>query len=478
MGYFNGNKVGSVVRPPKSLVAKTLVLSNIGWHMAYDEGVEGFSAVYCEPPVLPSSVKDFIVGNNNIVTLFLEADISEVKGCFQCFPNLTTLIVSNPSLVVIFPSNMLDGTSINKIVVPQPLYNQYVTRYPQYADYGDSHVNLFDYWTASVDYTLPFVGETTLTAEYVQQVAAMLGEQTSIVTHLIIPNDFETYITDAFDTVLNKFPSLNDITSPWLNGSLGDVLEWKFRYVGTKTVTADLLSSEIETLGTIMSSVSKIHFDSNFNNFTLKSLEGLSNYPNVYALDIEGYVFIGDRTNGLSYKEVLGTAEPQITELTGKFSFYYQKRVALNYVKKLIIRYAKYDNPWWYPSPTSYRNFEEIIPYTEGDAIYGSYGFSRADGFSNNSKLKYIGKFNMAGFPYEGYPDCFNNCPNLVDIDAFGFNNTMNISNTGLQHDNLVKLLNNLGTVTNKTLTIGTTKLAMLTEQEKDIARNKGWTLA
>lgn len=223
MGYFNGNKVGSVVRPPKSLVAKTLVLSNIGWHMAYDEGVEGFSAVYCEPPVLPSSVKDFIVGNNNIVTLFLEADISEVKGCFQCFPNLTTLIVSNPSSVVIFPSNMLDGTSINKIVVPQPLYNRYVTRYPQYADYGDSHVNLFDYWTASVDYTLPFIGETTLTAEYVEQVASILGPQVSIITHLIVPNDFTEYENGALRSIFDRFVSLTEIDSPWLDGQISEL---------------------------------------------------------------------------------------------------------------------------------------------------------------------------------------------------------------------------------------------------------------
>ena len=43
----------------------------------------------------------------------------------------------------------------------------------------------------------------------------------------------------------------------------------------------------------------------------------------------------------------------------------------------------------------------------------------------------------------------------------------------------LVTILNNLATVTTtQTLTMGSTNLAKLTDEDKAIATNKGWTLA
>ena len=49
---------------------------------------------------------------------------------------------------------------------------------------------------------------------------------------------------------------------------------------------------------------------------------------------------------------------------------------------------------------------------------------------------------------------------------------------TNLTHDSLMSIINNLKTVTStKTLTLGTTNLAKLTDDEKAIATNKGWTL-
>jgi surface protein len=54
----------------------------------------------------------------------------------------------------------------------------------------------------------------------------------------------------------------------------------------------------------------------------------------------------------------------------------------------------------------------------------------------------------------------FSSCPNLT-------------------HDSLMSIINNLATVTStKKLTLGATNLAKLTNEEKAIATNKGWTLA
>jgi hypothetical protein len=47
-----------------------------------------------------------------------------------------------------------------------------------------------------------------------------------------------------------------------------------------------------------------------------------------------------------------------------------------------------------------------------------------------------------------------------------------------LTHDSLMSIINNLATVTStKTLTLGTTNLAKLSDEEKAIATNKGWTV-
>ena len=47
-----------------------------------------------------------------------------------------------------------------------------------------------------------------------------------------------------------------------------------------------------------------------------------------------------------------------------------------------------------------------------------------------------------------------------------------------LTHDSLMSIINNLATVsTTQTLTLGSTNLNKLTDDEKAIATNKGWTL-
>ena len=48
-----------------------------------------------------------------------------------------------------------------------------------------------------------------------------------------------------------------------------------------------------------------------------------------------------------------------------------------------------------------------------------------------------------------------------------------------LTHDSIMVIINGLQTVTStQTLTLGSTNLAKLTEAEKQIAIDKGWTLA
>jgi hypothetical protein len=68
----------------------------------------------------------------------------------------------------------------------------------------------------------------------------------------------------------------------------------------------------------------------------------------------------------------------------------------------------------------------------------------------------------------------------LQEIHATGMKVSFDISySTKFTQEALVEILNNLATVTNtQTLKMGTTNLSKLTDEDKLIATNKGWTLA
>ena len=76
--------------------------------------------------------------------------------------------------------------------------------------------------------------------------------------------------------------------------------------------------------------------------------------------------------------------------------------------------------------------------------------------------------------------DMFYNCRSLTTIGMYGFTRSIDISKTALEHDALVAFLNQAGTAYNSSqrITMGSAKLALLSDEEKAIATNKGWTLA
>lgn len=74
----------------------------------------------------------------------------------------------------------------------------------------------------------------------------------------------------------------------------------------------------------------------------------------------------------------------------------------------------------------------------------------------------------------------FRGCSNLKSILMTNIGANLDISaSTQFERTDLVTILNNLKTVTStNTLTMGATNLAKLTDEDKAIATNKGWTLA
>lgn len=75
----------------------------------------------------------------------------------------------------------------------------------------------------------------------------------------------------------------------------------------------------------------------------------------------------------------------------------------------------------------------------------------------------------------------FNGCSSLETIHMINVNANLNISSsTKFTREALLEIIGNLKAQTsgNKTLTMGETNLAKLTDEDKAIATNKGWTLA
>ena len=80
-----------------------------------------------------------------------------------------------------------------------------------------------------------------------------------------------------------------------------------------------------------------------------------------------------------------------------------------------------------------------------------------------------------------GLQNCFNECLSLTTITGNpNFKVSLNLSPCSkLTHDSIMVIINGLQTVTTtQTLTLGTENLAKLTEADKKIATDKGWTLA
>jgi hypothetical protein len=74
----------------------------------------------------------------------------------------------------------------------------------------------------------------------------------------------------------------------------------------------------------------------------------------------------------------------------------------------------------------------------------------------------------------------FTYCLALTNLGGFkNLKTNLDLSNClNLTHDSLMNVINNLATVENNpTLTLGTTNIAKLTDNEIAIATNKGWII-
>lgn len=108
--------------------------------------------------------------------------------------------------------------------------------------------------------------------------------------------------------------------------------------------------------------------------------------------------------------------------------------------------------------------------------------FNRLVGCFNNCKaLESLHLPSGFGQKATNLVNCFNNCTALKTITGNpNFKVSLSLGTSkNLTHDSIMVIINGLQTVTTtQTLTLGSTNLAKLTEADKKIATDKGWTLA
>ena len=98
--------------------------------------------------------------------------------------------------------------------------------------------------------------------------------------------------------------------------------------------------------------------------------------------------------------------------------------------------------------------------------------------FSNCSNLKSVPSFDASNVT--SMSDMFSNCSNLEEIHMINIKASFDIrASTKFTREALVEILGNLANVgSTRTLTMGSANLAKLTDEDKKIATDKGWTLA
>ena len=99
--------------------------------------------------------------------------------------------------------------------------------------------------------------------------------------------------------------------------------------------------------------------------------------------------------------------------------------------------------------------------------------------FAYCSNLTTVPELDASKVDWAYFSNIFSGCKKLTSIGLHGFVSPISIDSTALGHDALVAFLNQAGIATSgASITMGSAKLALLSDEEKAIATNKGWTLA
>lgn len=115
------------------------------------------------------------------------------------------------------------------------------------------------------------------------------------------------------------------------------------------------------------------------------------------------------------------------------------------------------------------------IPVMDTSNVTEIYGM-----FINCTSLSSVPEMDVSNVTYMDY--MFRSCSSLTDLGGFvGLKCDLDLSESShITHDSLMNVINKAADVTAApaTLTLGSTNLAKLSDEEKAVATSKGWTLA
>ena len=134
-----------------------------------------------------------------------------------------------------------------------------------------------------------------------------------------------------------------------------------------------------------------------------------------------------------------------------------------------------------FPNVTSVNSmFNYALKLKKMTNIFGSSITDARNMFNNCRALESIEKLDFSNVDYTSH--IFDNCAAITTLGGFaGLKANLDLSQcTTLTKESLLNVINEAADVTSspKTLTLGTENLNKLTDEEKAIATNKGWTLA
>lgn len=166
---------------------------------------------------------DYWIGNANLTMMIVPEAVTSIEGTFQQFPNLAEIVVANSAQVVANLDTAFANTEAvgndGLFWVADNLLTAYQTAYPT--------LN-FDKWTNYTQYTIPFIGNTELTASYVQQLAQANPAARAAAT-VIVPVEFTSYESGAITAIQTAFTNMGHLVTTYENGSIdldmnGDVV--------------------------------------------------------------------------------------------------------------------------------------------------------------------------------------------------------------------------------------------------------------
>ena len=122
----------------------------------------------------------------------------------------------------------------------------------------------------------------------------------------------------------------------------------------------------------------------------------------------------------------------------------------------------------------AYSSFSKVPEWVDFDGVTNMISM-----FSDCYNLTTIPQIDTSSVTNMSY--MFYSCSSLADLGGLmGLKCDIDLSSCPLTHDSILNVINKAADVTAspKTLTLGSTNLAKLSDEEKAIATNKGWTLA